>query len=461
MSGRGRRGLGWLAVLAVLAGCTGIPASSAPQVVRTVPRSPVAGATVTPPTPHPGEPPGQVVDEFVGDAIYADAGHSTSRQYLTTGAARRWQDNQTVILDAYSRGDPQFSGDFTSALVPVTGRRVGQVDASGVYTPTLKGMGDGDQETFDFRLIKVAGEWRIDQPPPGVLIERNNFRRYYHQRSLYFFDSAQSVLVPDLRYTALGGQAEASWLLTELLGGPRRELAQTVVSAVPDQVGNSSVQIGNPTIVEMPGTGQLSAGDRNSLAAQLAFTLEQVQFSGGQLELTDSGKPVRIPTITTGLQFSKADFSSNAQPANSSPYSPQPAGALYFVRDGVVFTLDDKNKPVAAEFGQPNRNFSSVALRHGSAQSLQVAALTVANQLQVGGVAGLLPVKLPQPATSRPEWQPNSDNGDVWLGAGSRLYRVPAGGPVQPISLTSQAGALPAGPITAVRLSPDGDRVAL
>jgi len=142
------------------------------------------------------------------------------------------------------------------------------------------------------------------------------------------------------------------------------------------------------------------------------------------------------------VQFSKASL-------DDSSVSPPPGGSLYFVRDGAL--LDEEAKPAS---GQPGHNLVSVALRRqASAQSLQVAALTSTGQLEIGTEQG----RLPQPATSRPEWQ--DDN--VWIGAGSHLYRVAADGTASPISLTSQVGPLPNGTITAVRLSPDGDRVAL
>src|SRR5947209_6766774 len=97
MSRHGRLWLGLLAVLGMLAGCTGIPSSSAPQVVRTVERSP--GSSVSQHiAPQPGDPPGDVVDGFMKAGVDAGAGHSTARQFLTTKAANGWKDNQTVIL---------------------------------------------------------------------------------------------------------------------------------------------------------------------------------------------------------------------------------------------------------------------------------------------------------------------------------------------------------------------------
>jgi Lipoprotein LpqB beta-propeller domain/Sporulation and spore germination len=442
----------WLAlpaVLLMLVGCTGVPTSSAPQVVRSAARSSAVQSPQTSITPpQPGEGPNEAVSFFLNAGVDADAGHSSSRQFLSTDAARRWQDNQTVILDPADVGEPTFSNDSAFAFVQVTGRRVGQLDATGVFTPILKRMGTGDSETFNFKLIRQAGEWRIDQLPPGVLISASQFQGSYRQHPLYFFDSAQSFLVPDLRYTPLRDQALASWLLTQLLAGPRPELAQTVINEVPDQVGKSSVQVGDPTTVELPGTTQLKPDLRNRLATQLAYTL--VQIGGGRLELTDAGKPVSVPA-SSGVQFSAADFLS-ANPRNV------PGGDLYFIHAGAV--LDSKGDPLPNLLGRISQNFSSVALRGNSVQSLLAAGLTTGGQLLIGDGRGLTPVRLPQPAASRPEWRPSGE--DAWLGAGNHgsIYRVTTDGRIHAVSVTSQVGVLPSAPITALRFSSDGDRLA-
>jgi hypothetical protein len=446
--------LGLAAVLLVLTGCTGIPSSSAPQVVRTVGRSSTPDATETTHiAPQPEDSPHEVVSNFVLAGSDAGALHSTARQFLTTRASTGWKDNPTVILEEANTGDAVISGD--TATVPVTGRRIGQLDANGIFSPTLKGMGTGDLETFNFNLVRTSIGWRIDHLQPGVLIDSQSFTRYYQPRALYFMDSTQSIVVPDLRYSPLPHGQLANWLLTELIAGPRPDLAQSVINAVPDQVAKPSVQIGNPTIVDLPGVGQLDVASRNALATQLAFTLGQVddvEFSGGRLEITDSGKPVPIPAAS-GLQFPTGSFCS----ASTEPIALCPGagsdGELYFLRYGSVLPAN----PTLA--GLPNRNFSSVALRQGSAKTLQAAGLVGSSQLQIGSDQTFVSTRLPHPATSRPEWEPYSDN--VLIGVGNRIYRVTSGGPAVPVSLTSDVGALPAGQIIAVRLSSDGDRVAL
>ncbi len=436
---------------ALLAGCTGVPSDSAPQVVRTLDRGGNPGAVPrASATPQAGAAPRDIVNNFLIAGTAADAGHSQSRQFLTNAAARKWQDSTVTVVDETTVGVPTITGP--GATVEVSGHRVGQLDARGVFSPSLKGTGVGDQETFTFGLTQVSGQWRIDQLQPGVLISQPSFKASYLPRKLYFFDSTETTLVPDLRYCALGGQALATWLLTELLAGPRPELAPSVLNEVPDQVGHPSVVDGDPLVVEMPGTGQLDANGRNRLAAQLAYTLSQTRFvPGTQLELTDSGRVVVIPAAHSPT-FTAANFSS-VGPDNIAP-GVQP----YFLRDGEVIGGID-NRPVSGPLGEPGRGWTSVALRRSPAGDLQVAAVAD-NMLQVGTASRLARVKLPPGVLSRPEWRPYAD--DAWVGVGVKgaIYRVSPGGLPKPVSITSPVGGLPPGQVLAVRFSPDGVRLA-
>ena len=440
---------GLLLAAALLAGCTGVPTDSAPLVVRTVDRSnPTAPQANT--TPLAGAGPRDMVNDFLTAGVAADAGHSQSRQFLTNAAARKWQDSTVTVVDDTTVGVPTITGK--GATVEVSGRRVGQLDATGVYSPSLKGTGVGDPETFTFDLVQVEGQWRIDQLPPGVLLRQSAFERAYQARNVYFYDSAETTLVPDLRYCALSGQALATWLLSALLAGPRPELAQAVINEVPDQVGRPTVTDGDPIVVEMPGTSGLDAAGRNQLAAQLAYTLAQIRFvPGAQFRLTDSGRAVVIPAAG-GQIFGAVTFSA------AGPDSVAPGVQPYFLRDGAVIGGID-NKPVAGVLGQPGRGLTSVALRRNAAGDLQVAAVA-GNGLEMGSTTKLSRVALPAGVLSRPEWRPHAV--DVWVGVGTKgaIFRISPDGVPKPVSITSPVGGLPPGQVLALRFSTDGVRLA-
>jgi hypothetical protein len=450
MKGRGSSLLATLLAAALLlAGCTGVPTDSAPLVVRTVDRGGPDGPKPNA-TPRAGAQPRDIVNAFLDAGGAADAGHSQSRQFLTNTAARRWQDGTVTVLLEHRVGVPTITGE--GATVEVSGRRVGQLDATGVYSPSLKGTGVGDQETFSFELTEVDGQWRINGLPSGVLINQSAFDRSYLARSLYFFDSAETTLVPDLRYCALNGQALATWLLAALLAGPRPELAQAVINEAPDQVGRPTVVDSDPIVVEIPGASQLDSKGRDRLAAQLAYTLSQIRFvPGAQFRLTDAGRQVMIPAAH-GPSFAAVTFSS------ANPDSVAPGVHPYFLRDGAV--IDGiENKPVAGVLGQAGRTLTSVALRRNAAGDLQVAAVA-GDTLQIGSTTKLSRVALPEGALSRPEWRPHV--GDLWIGVGTKgaIFRITPDGVTQPVSITSPVGGLPPGQVLALRFSSDGVRLA-
>ncbi len=95
-----------------------------------------------------------------------------------------------TVVDEWTVGVWTVTG--SGATLEVKGRRVGQLDASGVFSPSLKGTGVGDQETFTFDLTEVDGQWRIDQLQPGVLINQSAFVRTYQARKLYFYDLSET-----------------------------------------------------------------------------------------------------------------------------------------------------------------------------------------------------------------------------------------------------------------------------
>ena len=56
--------------------------------------------------------------------------------------------------------------------VTVQADEIGTIDATGAYTPVLRGDGTGTaarRTVRTVRLTTVKGQWRIDRPPPGLL----------------------------------------------------------------------------------------------------------------------------------------------------------------------------------------------------------------------------------------------------------------------------------------------------
>lgn len=438
------------ALAVLVSGCTGVPSSSAPQIVRPVD---VVGDQVNDHDikPEAGANPRAVVSGFLQASASAASGHSAARQFLTADARRLWQDNPTYIVDDFRVQVPDIAGD--AATVVVTAHKIGSVDSHGQYAPRLEGAGAGALESFPFRMRKVDGEWRIADLQPGVLVSRADFEQYFRPRPLYFLDVTEKHLVPDLRYSSLEGQQLATWLLTQLISGARPELGSAVVNEIPEQLDprRVTVTIGDQIRVEIPGSSGIEASSLQLLAAELAYTFGPIQFSAA-VQLTDGGTPVDVPGM--GTQFLASQF-------EDSLGSPSPATSrVYFVCDGAI--CDDAAKPIAGPMGTDRFHITSVAVRDPGDGNLKVVATSGGAVLRGTLGTGLTRVDLPKVsvATSRPAWQPNSD--DAWVAAGHSIFTLRPSGAVRSVTVseTEKQSALGPGVIRALRFSPDGTRLA-
>ena len=426
----GRAGLGVLVALLAVAGCTGVPSSSAPQTVQ-----PIGVGEAPPPVPRLGAGPREIVDAFLDANATDPVKHSSAREFLTSAARNRWSDlTATVVADRRTG-----TYDARHRTVTVTGRKVGTLDNRGVYTPTLNGVGHGGPVTqFVFGIATVRGQHRINVVSNGLLLTEAQFRSSYQQRVLYFYDSAERYLVPDVRYSALNDAVELSdWLLGQLVSGPSTAL-QSVVSTdtLPAQAHRVSAKINSSlTTVQIPGSRQLSPDVRNRLAAQVGVTLTRAVHIG-DITIDDGDAPVDIPRAG-GTRFAEADFTDAEGP-------PAPAQDVYYL-DLAGHIRRENGAVLKGPLSSSRYVFDSIAL----AQPAAIGALTVAavqgtgdqQRLLVGTQGdGLRPTTVFGRLT-RPAWVPG--RAEVWIGQGAKVVRVTTTGrtsTASAVSIPSAAG---------------------
>jgi hypothetical protein len=337
--------------------------------------------------------------------------------------------------------------------VVVRGRVLGNLDASGVYKPTLQGR-SAPQVQFQFGVSKANGQYRINSLPAGVLVDERQFLGSYSQRSLYFFDLAQRYLVADPRWTSITDPSQLStWLMTQLAGGPSDLLANAVSSdTLPTQTAteNITVTFGNPIKIEIPGSSQLDGGARDRLAAQVATTLADAA-RGQTLVITDGGTPVSVPDAS-GSQFTASEF------GDTSVQPPPPE--VYYLRGGRV--VDSNGRRLGGAIGNAPFLTSIAASRSAPGGGLVLAGVSLIDNsptLLVGSqLAGLRPTTV-RGVTSRPAYAPDRD--EVWVGAGTQIVRVPVSGTHGTPSTVTLPASANGGKIMALRLSPEGSRIAV
>jgi hypothetical protein len=445
-----------LLVLTSVTACTGVPTSSSPQIIKPVDVAQPSTATTLVPTP--GAQPRQIVQEFLAANATSDAHHTAARAFLTPEAKNRWTDGTVTVVNSYTIGN--FSA--ADGTVTVTGQPIGSVNSAGEFTPVLQGDGSGGTAIpYVFALKQLTGQWRVDSLPNGLLLDESSFdHAFAPARDLYFYNLAGTTMVADPRYSALSDPSLLStWLIQQLVAGPSPYLQNAVEqlgSLAQTEPGRVSVTVASTTTVEIPGSSQLDNTTRNQLAAQIANTLAQVEGSQ-QLTLTDGGRPVPIPAAR-GTSFSQSLFPT----PNGSDQVPPP---VFFIRDegahGAV--VDQNGKPVAGGLGSGAYALNSVALARGTSSDLLVAGVSGPQsvaRLLVGTLStGLKPTTV-RGRLSRPAFAPGVD--EVWVGDGQQLMRVTPAGAVATVAVTPATGVpTPTGDVTAVRLSPDGARIAL
>lgn len=300
-----RRLLGVLLAVALLGGCATVPTKG---TVRNGERQGLApdlgGVGVEAKPPRANIDDMSIVSGFL-EAMSDSQAYDVARQYMTPDAAGQWRpDARTVVYD--QRPD---SLTRTAGGIQLTARKIATIGERGEWIPASP----NEKADFFFKLKKVDGQLRVDSVPPGAYLGSNQVDLKLAPRDLYFFNQSRDLLVPDqvwLPQNLPSGQA-ATQLIQELLKGPTTRLGNGVVSIAPPgtevQV-SVPVDLGVATVALNDTAGSLRDQDRRLLAAQIVWTLNQLNL---RAKITVGGAPL-LPDEPEVLPFS-----------NFSAYDPQ------------------------------------------------------------------------------------------------------------------------------------------
>lgn len=449
-----------LAVVVALAGCAGVPDNSAAQVAR--PGGDAvddAGIRITTDRhPKPGDDPRTIVEGFLDTQSTPEGNHAAARQFLTPDAAEHWRDAASTKVFDQRRAYTSASPDGNEVRLKVISL-LGVLEKDGSYHPVQPGQyADGFE--YRFQMAKVDGEWRIDNPPPGLLLRENLFNLGYSQYSVYFLDPTGKRLVADLRHypsvlEAASVSSVASLMMNALLEGPSSSLDGAVTTPLSEgvTVTGNVVQDKEDKILRAQVSGLAAKGEpeRRAAAAEIVWTLGQLPVSG--VEIVENGQPLKFLGVPTAAQSN--DWQS---------FNPGQLGigtTAFFLRDGALVGAD--SRPVPGPAGEGVYNLTSVGVsyvaRDGDQPSIAAVGNTSDNgqRLYTGRLTGALSPRLNGRTLTRPTWDVTS--GDVWTVRDRKwVTRVSPGG----VPTTVEArGLQELGPVQTLRLSPDGTRVAV
>ena len=269
---RAALGLLLLAGWGLLAGC-GVPGKTRPVVVTDAPR--LGAQNDANPEPPPGPEgagtPLELVKRFLaapawGNEVTEDRPNAFNdavnkvRQFMVDDKRSSWQlTNKNPVLSVVRVVDtgppvPASGGEVKLTLLPL-----GVLGDNGKFEPKLadttqtpKRADITQSRTFIVKQV-AGGGLRIDNPPTDTLLLSDEaLRDWYEQHPIYFWDSEDKLLVPDLRYLpkVVPGAKRPTEIVDWLLDGPSTWLNGSVIPVNPVNKGNKQIERQDKLFVE-------------------------------------------------------------------------------------------------------------------------------------------------------------------------------------------------------------------
>ncbi|MDT0275151.1 LpqB family beta-propeller domain-containing protein [Blastococcus goldschmidtiae] len=428
-----------------LTSCSIVPTSSPTVPITQAPARPVQDVGVPALPPARDATPEEVVRGFIDAAASSAPGRPVAKEYLTPEAAAAWSDAGAITI--ISSGYATVASE--SGSVEVTAGRVGTIDERGIFT-----VAGTDVFSYDFPLVEVDGEWRISDPPDGLVILETDFQRLFDPVEAYFLDPTMQRLVPDPRYL-IGGEAQPTALVNRLIEGPSAALALGVRNPLAGaRLARTVVVEDQVARVDLTGLDIDANTPLRELSAQLVWSLTGLD-----------GQRIRSVVITLDGEPLPLDDVPVEQTTDDWPAFDPDATPLetvgHYLDDGALHTADD-GAPAPGPAGTGRYGLASAAVsadvRNGELTFLAGVRPEPGGATLLAGPYGgeLAPVlsgatlSAPTVAATRPE---------VWVVRdGTDVVRVPAGGTPQAVSAPTLAGL---GRAEVIELSPDGTRLAV
>lgn len=463
MSGWKRRLLAVPVLAAVLlAGC-GIPEYTEVRVdgQGPAPGLPTGGSGV--PTPASRLDERNNTEAFVANflqaaAVEADRAVEQVREFVAPqGRADVRDPNPEVLLTVVRlRERPQITrAEVGVEEVALNVQQIGLLRPNGAMEPLP--AQEPEFTEYTFQVGSVAGEQGkfIFNPPPVLLLSEEALNTFFWQRTIYFWDTGQRALVPDLRYlpASVPVERQRTVLLEALISGPSSWIA-SAVQALPSgtRSGGNVPDTGDRLKVTLISDAASLADPRqlDRLAAQLMWSLWP-EFNN-DLELTIQGQS---PQVYRGAELLAMNGTQTLQetPERFTVYQGRVHRLRSSARSGEAI-------PVLTE--EVNQNVITAGFTRAGGSTYAALAVQAADgqRLVVGGSTGAGTAfdtsSRSFEAIGRPVWL--KAPGDVGLVvADGRLHSFRVGsGAVEPVSLPGLTGV-----VRSVGVAPDGHRIAL
>jgi Lipoprotein LpqB beta-propeller domain/Sporulation and spore germination len=467
-----------LAVLAALAvavfagGCVSMP-SGGPVLSYSVTQGPGAQSQaflqmyVGP--PGNGWTPEEIVTGFLTASASFGEGQQTAREYLTPHYSNRWEPSWSATVFSnvpnVNKATITGTGSRKQATVTVTGKVQASLSVSGRYAVPSAKEQEGLPSTFT--LVQDNGQWRISSAPSGLLLASDQFKDDYQLRNLYFFDPTGHFLVPDPVYVPLQATPAAlmNGLVNDLINPPHDWLygaAKTAFPAGTKRMGDVTLEGGTATVSLGGAIANASLRVMEQVSAQLLWTLSGSGQGGPtvqSIEVSVNNKPWSPPNTDENPVQSHVNYS---PPTGGSGvfYYLDTAGNLW---QGNGAPADNGTQANPVKVARVGTDYSQIAV--SSDPNHRYLAALRGQSLFIGPVGGKLSKQEGTGYTTM-GWDPS---GNLWATMGDQIVMLPGAAssgrqPGQPVNVgvVNIDGLTPVvAPFTAIRVAPDGVRVAI
>ncbi|MEY4618214.1 MAG: hypothetical protein RL101_400, partial [Actinomycetota bacterium] len=260
------------AVTLLLTGCAQLPRSSE---VKTGPDL-KAGLTTdylyySPNGPTAGDDQEAIISGFLNAATGPQNDYQVAREYLTADFSSQWKPNDEVLIQE-SRPELKLIDENNAQLMV---KVVAQIDDVGIW----QSFPGGRLRSLEFKLVKENDQWRISSAPNATVLVKPVFDVLFKSYALYFYDSQNKYLVPDLRWFS-SRVSTGTRLVNALIKGPNQWLESSVNNSFPigTKLAIDAVTVENGTAVVDLNTAATKADKaaRSRMLSQLTATLNQL-----------------------------------------------------------------------------------------------------------------------------------------------------------------------------------------
>jgi len=421
--------------------------------------------------PKPGWSPKQIVAGFLAACASFANSHAIAREYLDPTVRDSWAPRRavTVVGAGLKVGQahtfPHIAGAANNQTdkVKAAGEKVATLSDTGQYRGTTGSGSDPfkratTSSSYQFKLYKIDGQWRINNPPDQLLITKADFQRVYAPRNLYYVASRAHVLVPDPVFVPLQATSSelAVKLVTALLRNPEGWLAHGVITAFPRGAKLLRVAI-NDGVATIDLGGSAASATQPQLSAmtsQLVSTLAGPSYGQSAIQSVQ----LEINGHTRGSASASGGRSGLSVPR-------EPADApLYSVTAGGAVQRRTASDPVAhsvpGEAGEGRVPMTSIAV---SPRGSYVAGVSRSRKIVYYGAM--------RPGAGLASWRPYGGSvtslswdvgGELWVAASNGVWLLVPGdnGKMKPAPAPG-LGLPNHSVVSQLRVAPDGVRVAM